>query len=111
MLLLYLSSPLLLFAVIFGVVDYSTVPVTASLVASHIGLKVMGLTMGLLSAGHSIGAAIAASLGGYFFDKDATYDLIWMSSIALAIIAGVLAFLIKETPSAVPKVPTFSTSS
>ena len=58
---------LLLFAVIFGVVDYSTVPVTASLVASHIGLKVMGLTMGLLSAGHSIGAAIAASLGGYLF--------------------------------------------
>ena len=89
---------LLLFAVIFGVVDYSTVPVTASLVASHIGLKVMGLTMGLLSAGHSIGAAIAASLGGYFFDKDATYDLIWMSSIALAIIAGVLVFLIKDNP-------------
>jgi len=90
---------LLLFAVIFGVVDYSTVPVTASLVASHIGLKVMGLTMGLLSAGHSIGAAIAASLGGYFFDRDATYDLIWVSSIALAIIAGVLAFLIKDNPS------------
>jgi predicted MFS family arabinose efflux permease len=89
---------LLLFAVVFGVVDYSTVPVTASLVASHIGLKVMGLTMGLLSAGHSIGAAIAASLGGYFFDKDATYDLIWMSSIALAIIAGVLVFLIKDNP-------------
>ena len=87
---------LLLFAVVFGIVDYSTVPVTASLVASHIGLKVMGLTMGLLSAGHSIGAAIAASLGGYFFDKDATYDLIWMSSIALAIIAGVLVFLIKD---------------
>jgi MFS family permease len=90
---------LLLFAVIFGVVDYSTVPVTASLVASHIGLKVMGLTMGLLSAGHSIGAAIAASLGGYFFDKDASYDLIWMSSIALATIAGVLAFLVKDNPN------------
>jgi MFS family permease len=90
---------LLLFVVVFGVVDYSTVPVTASLVASHIGLKVMGLTMGLLSAGHSVGAAIAASLGGYFFDKDATYDLIWMSSIALAIIAGTLVFLIKDNPS------------
>ena len=87
---------LLLFAIVFGVVDYSTVPVTASLVASHIGLKMMGLTMGLLSAGHSMGASIGASLGGYFFDKDATYDLIWMSSIALAIIAGVLVFLIKD---------------
>lgn len=87
---------LLLFAILFGVVDYSTVPVTASLVASHIGIKMMGLTMGLLAAGHQIGAAIGASLGGYFFDKDATYDLIWMSSIALAVIAGVLVFLIKD---------------
>ena len=87
---------LLLFAIVFGVVDYSTVPVTASLVASHIGIKMMGLTMGLLAAGHQIGAAIGASLGGYFFDKNATYDLIWMSSIALAVIAGVLVFLIKD---------------
>ena len=36
------------FAVVFGVFDYSTVPPTASLVASHLGMKVMGLAMGLL---------------------------------------------------------------
>ncbi len=89
---------LLLFAVIFGAVDYSTVPVTTSLVASHLGLRVVGLVMGLLTAGHQIGAAIGASLGGYFFARNSTYDLIWTSSIALAIIAGTLVFLLKDKP-------------
>jgi MFS family permease len=55
---------LVVFAVLFGAVDYATVPVTASLVASHLGLRVMGLAMGLISAGHSIGAAAGAFLGG-----------------------------------------------
>jgi MFS family permease len=89
---------LLIFAVAFGAVDYSTVPVTTSLVASHLGLRVVGFVMGLLTAGHQIGAAIGASLGGYFFAMNATYDLVWVSSIALAIIAGVLVFLLKEVP-------------
>src|SRR6185312_6807664 len=51
---------LVAFAVMFGVFDYSTVPVTASLAASHLGLRVMGLSMGLLTAGHALGAAVGA---------------------------------------------------
>jgi MFS family permease len=62
---------LMAFAVLFGAVDYATIPVTASLVASHLGLRVMGLSMGLISAGHSIGAAAGAFLGGYLFDLTA----------------------------------------
>ena len=90
---------LLLFSVIFGMVDYSTVPVTTSLVASHLGLKVVGFVMGLLTVGHQIGAAIGASLGGFFYAQNASYDLVWVSSIVLAAIAGVLVFLLKEQPS------------
>ncbi len=41
--------------ILFGAVDCSTVPVTANLVASHVGIKMMGLAMGLISAGHAIG--------------------------------------------------------
>ena len=89
---------LLAFAVIFGAVDYSTVPVTTSLVASHLGLRVVGFVMGLLTAGHQIGAAIGASLGGYFYATNSSYDLIWMSSLVLAIIAGLLCFILKENP-------------
>jgi MFS family permease len=87
---------LLLFSVVFGLVDYSTVPVTASLVASHIGLRVMGLAFGLISAGHQIGGALGAYLGGYLFDLYAQYAWIWWSSFALAIFAGLMVLAIRD---------------
>ncbi len=89
---------LYLFAALFGIVDYATVPVTASLVASHLGLRVMGLTMGLIAAGHAIGGAIGAFLGGYFFDLSASYGLVWMTSLWLSMGAGILAFLLSNKP-------------
>lgn len=91
---------LFVFAVLFGAVDYSTVPVTASLVASHVGIKMMGLAMGLISAGHAIGGAMGAFLGGYIFTATATYDLVWTGSIWLAVGAGLLVLFIKAQPTA-----------
>ncbi|MDA9008873.1 MFS transporter [Alphaproteobacteria bacterium] len=85
---------LFLFAIFFGVVDYSTLPVTASLIASHIGLKSMGLAMGLLSAGHALGGAIGAYAGGYVFDNLSNYDWLWLGSLWLSIAAGVLVLLV-----------------
>ena len=87
---------LLLFAVLFGLVDYSTVPATASLVASHIGLRVTGLAFGLISAGHSIGGALGAFLGGVLFDLYARYDWVWWSSLWLSVLAGMLVLLLRE---------------
>ncbi|MBT6205098.1 MAG: MFS transporter [Alphaproteobacteria bacterium] len=98
-------ATLVLFAVIFGTVDFSTVPVTASLVKSHLGLHVMGLSMGLISAGHAIGAAIGAFLGGYLFDLYSAYYWVWLSSMALAVLAGLMVFLIRQKPPTVVAMP------
>lgn len=87
---------LVAFAAIFGVFDYSTVPVTASLAASHLGLKIMGLSMGLLSAGHALGAAVGSQMGGTLFDLFATYRWTWTVALLTALLAGVLCFLIRE---------------
>lgn len=92
---------LFLFAILFGLVDYSTVPVTASLVASHIGLRVMGLAFGLISAGHQIGGALGAYFGGILFDLYARYDWVWWSSLWLAVLAGLLVLLLRNAPRAV----------
>jgi MFS family permease len=89
-------SNLLLFAALFGVVDYATVPPTASLVASHLGLRVMGLAMGLISAGHSLGGALGAYFGGFIFDRFQAFDWIWLSAIGLAILAGIMVFVLKD---------------
>ncbi len=91
------NTPMLfIFAVMFGVFDYSTVPITASLVASHIGLRVMGLSMGILMAGHSLGAAVAAFLGGYLFDLFASYDWVWFLAIVTAVSAAFICLTIPE---------------
>jgi MFS family permease len=82
------------FAVMFGLADYATVPVTASLVASHMGLRIMGLTMGLLTAGHQAGGALGAFLGGVLYDMFAQYDWVWSASIALALAAGLMVLTI-----------------
>ncbi|MGH6932721.1 MAG: MFS transporter [Dongiaceae bacterium] len=92
---------LLLFSFLFGLVDFSTVPVTASLVASHVGLRYMGLAFGLISAGHQVGGALGAYLGGYLFDLYAQYAWVWWSSLWLAVLAGVMVLAIRgKAPTA-----------
>ncbi|MFT5787188.1 MAG: MFS family permease [Ascidiaceihabitans sp.] len=90
---------LFLFAILFGAVDYSTVPVTASLVASHVGIKMMGLAMGLISAGHALGGAMGAFAGGYIFTATGNYNLVWTGSIWLAVGAGFLVLFLKAQPT------------
>jgi MFS family permease len=87
---------LLTFALAFGVVDYATVPVTASLAASHLGIERMGLAMGLISAGHAVGGALGAFLGGYVFDLTGSYSLVWWSGVWLAVLAGILVLPLGE---------------
>jgi predicted MFS family arabinose efflux permease len=93
------------FAVLFGTLDFATVPPTAGLVASHLGIQTMGLTMGILFAGHSVGGAIGALLAGAIYDLSARYDWVWIIALALALVAAVLAWCVpekRETASAMP---------
>ncbi len=89
-------SVLFLFAALFGVLNFATFPVIANIVATHIGLRVMGLTLGLLFGGHSLGAATGVLLGGWIFDLTARYDGLWWIAVALAALAGVFALLVPE---------------
>jgi predicted MFS family arabinose efflux permease len=87
------------FSVIFGLFDYATAPVVASLVASHLGVRVMGLSMGLLSAGHSLGAALGAYAGGVAFDVLGSYRWLWIISVSMALLAALIAAFIRKNPT------------
>ncbi|MCY7308602.1 MAG: hypothetical protein LH632_21195 [Rhodoferax sp.] len=71
--------------------DYATVPVTASLAASYLGMERMGLAMGMIAAGHALGGAMGAYSGGYLFDAYASYSLVWWSGAGLSVIAALIA--------------------
>ena len=88
-------AALALFTVAFGLFDYSTVPVTAGIIVEHLGQRLLGITMGILAAGHALGAAAGAYYGGYLFDLFARYQEMWVASIVLAILAGLISFAIK----------------
>jgi predicted MFS family arabinose efflux permease len=89
-------SVMFTFAVIFGILNFATFPVIANIVATHIGVRIIGLTLGLLFGGHSLGAAVGVSIGGWMFDLTAKYGWIWWLSVVLATLAGMFAILVKE---------------
>ncbi len=89
-------SVMFTFAVIFGILNFATFPVIANIVATHISVRIIGLTLGLLFGGHSLGAAVGVSIGGWMFDLTAKYGWIWWLSVALAALAGIFAILVKE---------------
>lgn len=93
---------MLVFAVLFGLVDYATVPVTTSIARTHFGIGRLGLVMGLMTTGHSIGGALGAYLGGAVFDAFGTYVWVWLSALALAILGGALAYSIPEPERRAP---------
>ncbi|TPW29197.1 MFS transporter [Martelella alba] len=98
-LLIYISDNyalLLIFSVMFGFFDYSTVPVLASYVASRLGVGMLGLVMGLLSAGHALGAAAGAWAGGLFFDSYGSYTAVWLMALAFALLAAAMVAGLKD---------------
>jgi len=97
--LLYLAGDLVLafvFTTAFGLLNFAVLPVIASIVASRIGLHVMGLSMGLLFSGHSLGAAAGAVLGGSLSAALGSYDLVWLIGLGAAVAAGLFALGIGE---------------
>ena len=101
------STPLLFaFAVLFGSFDYATFPIVAGLVASHMGRHIMGFTMGLIFAAHSLGGAAGSFLGGYLFELFARYDWVWIVSLILAFLAAFLSILIRDSRGPGPALAT-----
>ena len=89
---------LFVFTIAFGILNFSTLAPIASLIASHVGIRMMGLSMGLIFGAHSIGAALGAMFGGYFYDLTARYEGMWLIALALALVAALFAVLVREEP-------------
>jgi len=93
-------SVLLTFVVLFGLINFAALPVLAAIVRQHLGVGIMGLSLGLMFGGHSLGAAVGALMGGWLFDLFAHYDWVWNIALTLAIVAGLLILMIRPAAPA-----------
>ncbi len=88
----------LVFASALGVLWLGTVPLTSGLVAQIFGVRYMSTLFGVVFFSHQIGSFIGVWWGGYVFDATGSYDQVWIASIVLGIMAGLVHLPIAEKP-------------
>lgn len=85
-----------LFAAAIGFLWLGTVPLTNGLVAQIFGVRYLATLFGIVFFSHQVGSFLGVWLGGVLFDMTGTYQLVWIGSIALGVIAGILNLPIDE---------------
>ncbi len=87
---------LFLFAALFGLADFATVPPTTSLARSLFRRGGWALALGLISGAHQVGSALGAYLGGWLYDVTGTYVYSFASAAAALLAASVLSYALRE---------------
>jgi predicted MFS family arabinose efflux permease len=72
------------------------VPLTNSLVGQIFGVKYLSTLFSIAFLGHQLGAFIGAWAGGAVFDLAGSYNLVWMVSVGLSVVAAALCIPINE---------------
>jgi MFS family permease len=92
------ETSVLVFAALMGFLWLGTVPLTSGLVARVFGPRYLGALFGIVFFSHQIGGFLGAWLGGYVFDLTGSYDIVWLTAMALGVMAAVLHWPIADRP-------------
>jgi len=96
------GAALLAFALLFGLVDFSTVAPTQWLAARYVEPRTVGLAFGCLNAIHQLGSAIGAWLPGLAYDATGSYDEV-MVAAAIVLAAASAICLALPRPGGRPR--------
>lgn len=94
------------FCAAMGFLWLSTVPLTNATIAQIFGVQHLSMLGGFVFFSHQIGSFLGVWLGGYLYDINGNYDMVWYISIALGIFAAVVnlpvreAAIVRRAPSA-----------
>ncbi len=86
----------LVFASVFGFLWLGTVPLTSGAVVSMFGLRQLSTLYGIVFLSHQVGAFFGAWWAGRLFDATGSYEVIWWTSVALALLAAALSAATRE---------------
>ncbi|UCF91373.1 MAG: MFS transporter [Desulfobacterales bacterium] len=84
------------FAATFGFTFLITAPLTTTLVGKLFGFRHVGLISGFITTIHHLGGGLGAYLGGLIFDHTKSYQLAFVFSAGLALLAVASSLFIKE---------------
>jgi sugar phosphate permease len=97
------ARALILFALLFGLVDFSTVAPTQWLAARYVSPRTVGLAFGCLNGIHQLGSALGAWIPGLVHDATGSYDgALVVSAAVLGVAALTCLTLPRPRPQAVP---------
>jgi MFS family permease len=88
------------FGIAMGLLWLSTVPLTNGTVASVFGVRNMAMLGGAVFFFHQVGSFLGGWLGGFFYDRTGSYDVVWFVAIALSVVATAVNLPIREEPVA-----------
>ncbi len=86
------------FAACMGLIWLSTVPLTNGVVAGIFGVRHLSMLSGFVFFSHQVGSFLGVWLGGYLYTIEGSYQTVWLITIALGVIAGLLNLPISEAP-------------
>ena len=89
-----------IFSAIMGMLWLSTVPPTNAAVAQIFGIQHLSMLSGFIFFSHQIGSFLGVWMGGYLYDRNGSYDIVWYLTIALGIFAGLVNLPVREAPIA-----------
>jgi predicted MFS family arabinose efflux permease len=90
------------FAATIGFLWLGTVPVTSGLIAHIFGVKYLSTLSGIAFLFHQVGSFIGVWIGGFLFDATGSYQLMWILTIGLGVLAALINLPINEQPVARP---------
>lgn len=88
----------LIFSSLIGSLWLATVPLTSGLVAYIYGLRYMGTLYGLVFLSHQIGSFVGVWLGGDFYDRFGSYEVVWWVGVGTGLLSAIVHLPVQETP-------------
>ncbi|MBB6000929.1 MFS transporter [Streptomonospora salina] len=93
------QAPMIVFVIVYGLLDLATVPPTIALCREFYGNANGSVIFGWVSAAHALGAAAAAFLGGVARELLGAYTVVWFGAGMLCVVGALVALAIRRTQS------------
>lgn len=87
---------LMVFAILFGLVDFATVAPTSLLATKYFKHYSVGMILGWLYLAHQMGSALGAYLPGLLFDWTGNYQIAFVTAVIILVFASFASFLLPE---------------